>query len=91
LLAGCADQSELASVEEVWAWDGAPWEQVDGAGAHRVDVVPPTGFLVKCVSAAFTQYIQETHETGSIRVQIGVQPATGFDQPPRVPIGCVAC
>jgi len=38
LLANCFDQDETASVETVWAWDGAAWELLsdDGPPAHVV-------------------------------------------------------
>ena len=32
LLVNCVDQSDLASVEQVWGWDGAVWELLDGDG-----------------------------------------------------------
>ena len=32
MLVNCVDQSDLASVEQVWAWDGAAWELLDGSG-----------------------------------------------------------
>jgi hypothetical protein len=32
LLANCVDQSDLASVEQLWAWGGEAWELVDGEG-----------------------------------------------------------
>jgi hypothetical protein len=52
---------------------------------------PDSRGTVSYVSAAFIQAFQETHEThetGPIGVQIGVQ-GGGFVQLPREPIGCV--
>ena len=41
LLVNCVDQTDLASVETIWAWDGEEWELLsdDGPPAHVV-----TGF-----------------------------------------------
>lgn len=38
LLANCADQEDLASVETVWAWDGLAWELLADDG-------PPTNVV----------------------------------------------
>lgn len=32
LLVGCVDQTDLASVETIWAWDGESWELLDDDG-----------------------------------------------------------
>ena len=87
LLLNCVDQFDQASVEQVWAWDGTAWEQLDASGPPATVVAgvafdPGRGTAVRYggLPMASNDCVPETWEwDGSSWTSLDVAPPTVCD------------